>query len=285
MKDANMESLVFYRSYMEAAQQAELSEQDRCLFYEGIINYATFHQDPEFTNPVVKGLFVVCKANIDANILKYEQRKNAVEYGKKGGAPKGNKNAAKTKRTEEKSQRKAEGYGQKEKKENGHDNEEHALDNEENKRNEKISEDSENKQNLAEKATENATSYEEKETTEIEQKTTPETTLNENADDNDYENKNNNSNVSSFLEKSKKEKDIKEQRTLQQRNVDFYNSLLPYVKQYGREPLQEFYYYWAEPNIERTKLKFEMERTWLLEVRLDAWMRKRARLEGRKFNY
>ena len=44
---------------------------------------------------------MICKANIDANVHKYEQRMSAVENGKKGGAPKGNKNAAKKKGKDE----------------------------------------------------------------------------------------------------------------------------------------------------------------------------------------
>ena len=46
-------------------------------------------------------LFVICKANIDANVHKYEKRMSAVGNGKKDGAPKGNKNGAKKKGKEE----------------------------------------------------------------------------------------------------------------------------------------------------------------------------------------
>ena len=46
-------------------------------------------------------LFVICKANLDANEHKYEKRMSAVGKGKKDGAPRGNKNTAKKKGKEE----------------------------------------------------------------------------------------------------------------------------------------------------------------------------------------
>ena len=265
--NANPESLIFYRSYVEAAREAGVSLEDRALFYEGIIDYATLRQIPEFSNPILKGLFVVCKANIDANLHKYEQRMSAVENGKKGGAPKGNKNAAKKKAKDEQDDKTLQ------KAKSDKKSEERDLEQE--------------KTYSTELEENNTSQVEEKETTENKQKTTPKTTINENVDENVYdnENKNNTSNTSCFLEKEKKENNereiIKEQPTLQQRNEEFYKSLIPYAKKYGPKAITEFYYYWAEPNREKTMLRFEMEKTWLMEPRIERWMSQRARIEAR----
>ena len=276
--NTNPESLIFYRSYVDAAREAGVSLQDRALFYEAIIDYATLRQIPEFSNPILKGLFVICKANIDANVHKYEERMSAVENGKKGGAPKGNKNAAKKKGRDEqddKTLQKAEPDKISEEKDIEQENT-HGTESEE--------------KNISQ-VEGNDSQIEKQETAENNPKTTPKTTINENVYDNvdDNDNKNNISNVYYFLEKEKKENKereiIKEQPTLQERNLEFYKSLIPYVRKYGLKAIQDFYIYWGEPNREKNMLRFEMEKTWLLEPRLVRWMSQRASIEARTNGY
>lgn len=55
------------------------------------------------------------------------------------------------------------------------------------------------------------------------------------------------------------------------RKEDFYNSLIPFVTQYGKEMVRAFFDYWSEPNKSRTKMRFELERTWDLPKRLGLW--------------
>jgi hypothetical protein len=55
------------------------------------------------------------------------------------------------------------------------------------------------------------------------------------------------------------------------RKNSFAQSLQPYLDTYGKEMLNEFYLYWTEPNQQNTKMKFELERTWSLERRLNTW--------------
>lgn len=52
---------------------------------------------------------------------------------------------------------------------------------------------------------------------------------------------------------------------------DFYNSLVPFVELYGREMVREFFDYWTEPNKSKTKMRFELEKTWDLKRRLNTW--------------
>lgn len=55
------------------------------------------------------------------------------------------------------------------------------------------------------------------------------------------------------------------------RKEDFYNSLIPFVTQYGKEMVRAFFDYWSEPNKSKTKMRFELERTWDLPKRLGLW--------------
>ena len=69
-------------------------------------------------------------------------------------------------------------------------------------------------------------------------------------------------------EKKKEEHDAE---LTEKRRQKFYNSLIPYVQQYGKQMIREFYDYWSEQNKSRTKMRFEMERTWELSRRLATW--------------
>lgn len=71
----------------------------------------------------------------------------------------------------------------------------------------------------------------------------------------------------------KKSKDEILQET-EKRRKNFYNSLIPYVKIYGKEMVRAFYDYWSELNKSATKMRWEQQQTWELERRLGTWERK-----------
>lgn len=52
---------------------------------------------------------------------------------------------------------------------------------------------------------------------------------------------------------------------------DFYNGLVPFVSIYGKEMVRAFFDYWTEPNKSKTKMRFELEKTWDLKRRLNTW--------------
>ena len=56
-----------------------------------------------------------------------------------------------------------------------------------------------------------------------------------------------------------------------QRAQEFYYSLAPYAAAYGKEMIQDFYDYWSETNKSRTKMRWETEKTWVVELRLKRW--------------
>ena len=58
---------------------------------------------------------------------------------------------------------------------------------------------------------------------------------------------------------------------LEARKEDFYNSLIPFVTQYGKDMVRAFFDYWSEPNKSNSKMRFELERTWDLARRLGTW--------------
>ena len=59
----------------------------------------------------------------------------------------------------------------------------------------------------------------------------------------------------------------------QTRKKEFYDSLVPFVGQYGKETVREFFDYWSEMNKSQTKMRFEQEKTWELPKRLSYWAR------------
>lgn len=60
------------------------------------------------------------------------------------------------------------------------------------------------------------------------------------------------------------------EKTMTEKEQDFKDSIFRHIE-YPKDLLQEFYEYWTEPNKSKTKMKWEMERTWDLERRLRRW--------------
>ena len=66
--------------------------------------------------------------------------------------------------------------------------------------------------------------------------------------------------------------------SIDERNKRFYDSLVPYVDLYGVDAIQSFYDFWVEEDATKQFMKFELEKTWNLEYRLERWLAKRRRL-------
>ena len=125
---------------------------------------------------------------------------------------------------------------------------------------------------------------------------TPESQMSQtiaNVADNVNVNVNVNDNVNKNKEKTpkgvKKEKEVAASAAtpedeLEKRAGVFYNSLVQYVETYGREMIRQFYNYWTEPNKSRTKMRYELERTWDTKRRLNTWA-SRENINRRRTNY
>jgi len=74
----------------------------------------------------------------------------------------------------------------------------------------------------------------------------------------------------SFTDKLEDQKEYRE-NLLNDRNKNFKESLFPFCMQYGGDVVKAFYDYWAEPNKSRTKMRWELEKTWDLKKRLARW--------------
>lgn len=59
--------------------------------------------------------------------------------------------------------------------------------------------------------------------------------------------------------------------TLAQRKEKFRSSLDAYRSLYPSYMLDQFFEYWTEPNKSGSKMRFEMERTWAVNLRLKTW--------------
>ena len=82
------ESMLIYKSFIDVSEQ--LSDEDYRKFWNAIFRFGIYGEEiQKFNNPVIDALMTLISPLIKANIKNYEN-------GKKGGAPRGNKNAEKT---------------------------------------------------------------------------------------------------------------------------------------------------------------------------------------------
>ena len=49
---------------------------------------------------------------------------------------------------------------------------------------------------------------------------------------------------------------------------------------YGKQMVREFYNYWSETNKSCSKMRWEQEKTWVLERRLDYWSNRNKNYNG-----
>lgn len=57
------------------------------------------------------------------------------------------------------------------------------------------------------------------------------------------------------------------------RRDKFKLALAPFVKEYGKDMMNDFYKFWSEFNKAQTKMRFEYEKTWELPKRIARWNR------------
>lgn len=81
----NRESMVFYRSFMEATDSLEAEQYKKVI--QMVLHYAMNGEVPE-EKGIEYSLFALMKPQIDANNKRYENGKKGAEYGKLGGRPK-----------------------------------------------------------------------------------------------------------------------------------------------------------------------------------------------------
>lgn len=66
------------------------------------------------------------------------------------------------------------------------------------------------------------------------------------------------------------------------RQKTFYDSLVPFLGKYGKRMLRDFYDYWSEPDRStKPRMRWEKEKTWSLERRLERWNRMEGERNGK----
>ena len=97
IKDNGKNSFVFYDSFMSAMKHLNDAEFRECVLK--IRDYALEGVDEESSSPMVNVIMAMAKPNLDSARRRYmasvENGKKGAEFGKLGGAPKGNQNARK----------------------------------------------------------------------------------------------------------------------------------------------------------------------------------------------
>jgi hypothetical protein len=60
-------------------------------------------------------------------------------------------------------------------------------------------------------------------------------------------------------------------KSIEERYKEFYNEVATFKELYKAETLRAFFNYWIEQNKSKTKMKFELEKTWNTSLRLKRW--------------
>lgn len=60
-------------------------------------------------------------------------------------------------------------------------------------------------------------------------------------------------------------------KDIEERRLEFNESLKPFFVQYGFQMMESFYNYWAELTMDKKKMRFEIQKTWETNLRLATW--------------
>ena len=70
--------------------------------------------------------------------------------------------------------------------------------------------------------------------------------------------------------KESKVKESKENK-IEERKEKFKQEIAQYKETYSSDTLKQFFLYWIEPNKSKTKMRYELEKTWDTNLRLQRW--------------
>ncbi|MFQ8746620.1 MAG: DUF6291 domain-containing protein [Alistipes finegoldii] len=96
-ENPSRKTFAFYWSFKDAIR--DMPDADKLAVYEAITDFAFFGVDPDGLSPVGRLAWKLIRPQLEASIRRYDACRNnglkGAEYGKNGGAPKGNQNARK----------------------------------------------------------------------------------------------------------------------------------------------------------------------------------------------
>jgi hypothetical protein len=70
--------------------------------------------------------------------------------------------------------------------------------------------------------------------------------------------------------------------SLETRSLAFKSELVPFKQKYSIDMLKSFYDYWTEPNHSKTKMRYEMEKTFDVDRRLKTWSKRQKDFDVKK---
>lgn len=82
---------------------------------------------------------------------------------------------------------------------------------------------------------------------------------------------NNDRTTSEHTPRIKEIKEVNKEVFIVKIQKEFYQSLTPFLAEFSKEVLREFYEYWSEPNKSKTKIRWQIEKTWDTHKRLLRW--------------
>jgi len=71
-------------------------------------------------------------------------------------------------------------------------------------------------------------------------------------------------------------------KSIKKRERDFKESLTPYLEKYGKDLLNEFYFYWTEHGEKDLKMRFEKEKSFGIARRLGTWIKNENKFNNEK---
>jgi hypothetical protein len=67
---------------------------------------------------------------------------------------------------------------------------------------------------------------------------------------------------------------LKKEQKIEKQKKDFYQELVPFVAEYGKDVVREFYDWFSQPNQSGTNISRYMQKTWDTKLRLAQWVRR-----------
>lgn len=71
-------------------------------------------------------------------------------------------------------------------------------------------------------------------------------------------------------------------KEIEERKVEFKNSLTPFIESHDREDLNDFYAYWTEHGDKDKEMRFEKEKSFGISRRLATWMKRKTEFAASK---
>jgi hypothetical protein len=84
------------------------------------------------------------------------------------------------------------------------------------------------------------------------------------------------------VKEKEKVKEKESKSSLETRSLAFKETLRPFINKFGVDMVKNFYGYWSEPNQTKTKMLFELQKTWDTSRRLENWSKRESSFNNKQ---